>query len=675
MASSSPQQPLHHADEVLLLAEGGSDGLELYRTDGTGAGTVPVDGSPSALQRLLGVVEGRAIVEQKLEEARTRLWGIRLEDGAVEALGDFDLGPPISFPGILVDHRAIRDAIVLDDRIVFAGRTATHGLEPWVTDGTPEGTRMLADLAPGETGSPSGPRPKESDPSRFVSLGANVYFTASVEPSFFGLWRTDGTSAPQQVLDLGTSSGPLVTVNDELFVLGESQHVIDGVTGQAREILLDSCAGCTVREAVRLRGRIAMLVSGADFSLWWTDGTQAGTYLATPLPPSSSQLFSNGPLVFFVSAPLGERSLWASDGTTEGTLAVLVSDDPLHQEQPVILGVFDGTLLFSARSHDESDELWRSDGTEAGTFRLTDLVPGPGSSHPSDAFTLADRVHFAATSPDVGRELFSLPRSVLDRPCASDATTECLGQRFEVSVDWLAPNTGEHGRASVVPELGTDDTSMFWFFDDQNLELAVKLLDGRAISGSHWVYYGALSDVAYWVSSTDVDTGRTITYGNPAGVQCGRGDVHAFPDEEVPPGEESGELRPGGEPPPPRPDRIDTDGPPTACGGEYAACLGGGRFRVEVDWRHPAALDVVRFALPLPGTDDTAAFWFFDAANVELLVKVLDARVINGRFWVYFGALSDVAHEIRVTDTTTGATRVYRNRQGTLCGGADVEAF
>ena len=42
-------------------------------------------------------------------------------------------------------------------------------------------------------------------------------------------------------------------------------------------------------------------------------------------------------------------------------------------------------------------------------------------------------------------------------------------------------------------------------------------------------------------------------------------------------------------------------------------------------------------AVPLTG--DTGYFWFFNSANVELIVKVLDGRTVNGQFWVFYGAL------------------------------------
>jgi hypothetical protein len=74
-------------------------------------------------------------------------------------------------------------------------------------------------------------------------------------------------------------------------------------------------------------------------------------------------------------------------------------------------------------------------------------------------------------------------------------------------------------------------------------------------------------------------------------------------------------------------------------------------------------------------TGDTGYFWFFDPANVELVVKILDGRSINGEFWVFYGALSNVAYTLTVTDTATGRTKTYSNPQGTLASVADTSAL
>lgn len=50
--------------------------------------------------------------------------------------------------------------------------------------------------------------------------------------------------------------------------------------------------------------------------------------------------------------------------------------------------------------------------------------------------------------------------------------------------------------------------------------------------------------------------------------------------------------------------------------------------------------------------------------TVQLLLEVLDGCVVNGRYWVFAGGLTNVQTEIRVFDTLTVHQRVYRNPQG-----------
>ncbi|HEX6202144.1 MAG TPA: hypothetical protein VF100_04005 [Thermoanaerobaculia bacterium] len=91
-------------------------------------------------------------------------------------------------------------------------------------------------------------------------------------------------------------------------------------------------------------------------------------------------------------------------------------------------------------------------------------------------------------------------------------------------------------------------------------------------------------------------------------------------------------------------------------------CLAGGRFAVEVAWADPFGGAGPGVAIPL--TQDTGTFWFFKPANLELMVKVLDACPVFDHFWVFAGGLTNVEVELTVTDTRTGAEQVYRNPQG-----------
>ena len=101
-------------------------------------------------------------------------------------------------------------------------------------------------------------------------------------------------------------------------------------------------------------------------------------------------------------------------------------------------------------------------------------------------------------------------------------------------------------------------------------------------------------------------------------------------------------------------------------------CLGDGRFSVSVDFDSPFGRGSGR-AIPL--TVNTGAFWFLSENNVELVLKILDGRSVNGRYWVFLGSLSDLEYTVTVTDFATGASRSYSNPRGRLASVADTEAF
>ena len=57
------------------------------------------------------------------------------------------------------------------------------------------------------------------------------------------------------------------------------------------------------------------------------------------------------------------------------------------------------------------------------------------------------------------------------------------------------------------------------------------------------------------------------------------------------------------------------------------------------------------------------------------MVKVLDARAINGRYWVFYGALSNVEYELEVRDEVTGEQVRYRNDLGQFGSVGDTEGL
>ncbi|MDP9120823.1 MAG: hypothetical protein M3O15_05540, partial [Acidobacteriota bacterium] len=104
-----------------------------------------------------------------------------------------------------------------------------------------------------------------------------------------------------------------------------------------------------------------------------------------------------------------------------------------------------------------------------------------------------------------------------------------------------------------------------------------------------------------------------------------------------------------------------------------ASCLNASRFQIKVSF--PRADGTLGAGHSLPLTGDSAAFWFFAPENLELVVKLLDGRAVNGSFWVFSGGLSDVGYTLRITDTATGRVRTYPNPAGRLSSFADTSAF
>lgn len=97
---------------------------------------------------------------------------------------------------------------------------------------------------------------------------------------------------------------------------------------------------------------------------------------------------------------------------------------------------------------------------------------------------------------------------------------------FFIRVDWRVPSQGTSGRAQGV--VLTSDTAYFWFFSPNNVEVVVKVVDGRAFNGHWWVFYGALSDVEYTITITDQANGAQKVYFNPAGTMASVADTAAF---------------------------------------------------------------------------------------------------------------------------------------------------
>ncbi|MCG8454765.1 MAG: lactonase family protein [Holophagales bacterium] len=233
----------------------------------------------------------------------------------------------------------------------------------------------------------------------------------------------------------------------------------------------------------------------------------------------------------------------------------------------------------------------------------------------------------------------------------------CVGRedRFRVEVAW-SDRDGSSGRGRIVPAQ-SNDSGLFWFFEENNWEMLVKVLDGCDINGKHWVLAAATTDVGYTLTVKDDFTGQHVAYTNdlgtasPSVIDTGALDgcppPVGAPIEGPPAGEVRGQARPGAA---------------EAQKADEILSLGDGRFELAVDWRTD---DDNGTAKVVPAaSDDSGLFWFFDENNWEMLVKVLDGCDINGHYWLLAAVTSDVGYELTLRDTSAGVDRSYGHDPG-----------
>jgi ELWxxDGT repeat protein len=570
---------------------------------------------------------------------------------------------------VLLNNAVVNDRLVLSVRV--AGRWTL-----WRSDGTPQGTAPAVDLPLDVTA---------VEPLR--AAGNEAYFTTA-GGSGYELWRTDGTAAGTRKIAANILLGPEVVRLGSAVLLtaytigptGAGDFALwrsDGTAaGTSRLKIFPPTFGPVAEGLTAFQGFLYFFVpDGSSWSLWRTDGTAAGTVPVVQLgDPVIDEEGRFGLTVFagklFFAAADGEhgRELWTSDGTAAGTRIVADIYPGTDSSQPVEITAAGGALYFTANDGVHGTELWTSDGTAAGTRLAQDIAP-EGSSSPRALTAVGPHLYFTADDGLTGREVWSLP---LDFPgCRPSSTRLCLnGGRYQVEASWLTPQI--HGNGVAVPL--SADTGYFWFFSPSNVEAVVKVLDGQAANGHVWVFFGALSNVEYSITVTDTQTGLTRRYFNPQGQLASVGDTHGF----GPLGASAANPEPAVTVAAPSPApliaaRTDKAAAVPCQPSARRLCLSNNRFAVEVAWKDFQNLEGQGTAVPLTG--DTGTFWFFTAANIELVVKVLDGRLTNGKFWVFYGALSNVEYTLTVTDTQTGRMRSYTNPKGRFASVADTDAF
>lgn len=424
---SSGSNPAAFADYVgtgFFVADDGTTGAELWRTDGFSGGT----------QRVADIRAG--------------------------ALG--------SEP---------RELVRVGEYLFFTADDGVHGREIWLTDLVGGGTRMLTELVPG-VGSGA--------PTNLRSVNGRLFFTATTVATGNELFQAGGSPlAITLVRDINPGAASSNPTN--LIVTGSALYFAanDGTNGVEPWIAISAGNAAQLRDVrpgagsggmrpIAVFGEIVYFAADDGVvgeELWRTDGTQAGTVLVADINPgapgSSPQTGAavTAGVVFTATEPTTGRELWYTGGTSATTRRVAdiaagardaVFQHMVTANQRVFFGVNDGVrglepwvtdgtptgtyslgdlnpgaasslstragsfaaaglssrVVFAADDGVNGSEPWVTDGNPEGTTRLRQLVSGAAGSDPAGFVTLGTRVLFAATTPTTGTELYAVPLRV-----------------------------------------------------------------------------------------------------------------------------------------------------------------------------------------------------------------------------------------------------------------------
>jgi ELWxxDGT repeat protein len=309
--------------------------------------------------------------------------------------------------------------------VAFDVDDGIHGTEPWVTDGTRGGTRLVADVCPGAC--PSFPR-------HLAVAGGLLFFQADDGAHGRELWVSDGTAAGTGlVADLvpglrHSTPGEIVALGDRVVfaasdpLTGREPWISDGtLAGTTRLADVEPGPGSSSPQTLaRVGSWVLFAASDTQHGreLWRTDGTPGGTERVVDLDPSTGDGFPayqsfpgrdpwavwNGLLYFAGDDGTAGRQLWVSDGTPGGTQRVAVTSSSDYDSSARSFAATEARLFFLADDGVHGTELWTSDGTETGTGMVADIRPGSDPAGINQVVALGERVVFSASEGSHGRE-------------------------------------------------------------------------------------------------------------------------------------------------------------------------------------------------------------------------------------------------------------------------------
>jgi ELWxxDGT repeat protein len=372
----------------------------------------------------------------------------KIQDGALWLLKTINL----------TEKSHVQGFTALGDQTIFSACDLT-GCEPWVTDGTNNGTQLLKNIN----------LVGDSNPTGYTLFDNEIYFSADDGQNGVELWRTDGTE-----------DGTVMVKN-----IGIEEDIIpppfpSPISSNPQELTVFNGALFFVANDIDFEGH------GQGVELWKTDGTEGGTILVKniaiedpenpnwepdrPIDSSPHELtIFNGALYFAATdGQYGPEQygveLWKTDGTEANTEIVKdigihpVNDTLSYDSSPEQFTVFNNELYFFADDGTTGFEPWKTVGTTINTEQVANIGIDSSGPFPSTTDNLTywteanGRLFFTADNGITGVEPWLTDGSSTTiladiNPLASSSVVPGRDDVFQVLNNQLFffANDGTHG--------------------------------------------------------------------------------------------------------------------------------------------------------------------------------------------------------------------------------------
>ncbi len=381
---------------VYFSARTAAEGRELWRTNGTLAGTtlvkdiVPGPDSSNTFEQYHLFSNGSYLLfAAKTASAGIELWKSDGTNAGTVLLKDINTGnagADSSNPG---------NFYVLNNIVLFTAKDAPSGGEIWKTDGTTGGTVLVKDINPGVANSTS----FELFPgftfgifNGFHTFNNRAYFNATDGTSTGEVWGTDGTTANTTLLK------NIVPGTSFSFIF-----LLDAVNLPSKFIfpVSDNASRFELWESDGTPGGTQLFKAFAPSNI----PLIFVPYIVNYSNATVTQTLFQGNKFFFSAGTSTEGyELWISDGTLAGTNIVKDINPGIGDGIDLTNGFSyvytTNELFFAANNGVLGNELWKSNGTLAGTSLVKDINPNTGNSNPELILVSNGKIIFSATDGD-----------------------------------------------------------------------------------------------------------------------------------------------------------------------------------------------------------------------------------------------------------------------------------